>query len=348
MNEISQKTLRQLEKNGIAPTPKAYFEAFYKIAKYEGLDQVRELNWQQAWLQYFDPSTDSFLYTRLKESRSPDEFVQILAHELKDCKEDCPIEHVQNLKTLSRTLLGLISDIFSIGIKAKFHTLFASGALNANKPSKRLAAQWENFRNHGAHKQVLKKLANITIHALKAKDKDGKMNRQALKLASIIAMHNENLIDVRMLERVECALDIARGVIVEEEFSSCVVVFRVKKLCFFDHTKDFEVEHVAIKSLEILKQICAKALQNASLVGHYRNGFAFLLYSMSKEEILALTNSIASQLQAQKFSYHGALFAFEFEVEVIESYASLEELQTSLQERFLSEQFETICSLSHE
>lgn len=321
IDDISRKALSRLQLSNKAPTPLAYFEAFYEIAKREGCEQIEELNWQSHWLNKFDDETKE----QLKNTRNPDEFIETLSQILKETKQTCSLEHTQQLKNLVRRLLGTIADVFSISAKNRFHLLFRSNGLNHIDSTKALATRWEHFRDSKVHIEVIKKVAAIAVHALRTPNAKGAISKEALGLSSVLMMHPQSLIEMRVLERIErilCIKNISYADCFEyseEELrKSCIAIFQVSNLHFFGKDGDIDKKLALSKAIEILKRKCLAALEHCSVVGYYRNGFAFMFKDIDSHTLLKQIQPIVKQLEQQKFSYQGALFGFSFDVKVLD------------------------------
>lgn len=334
IDDISHKALQRLHLLKKAPTPAAYFEAFYEIAQREGVAQIEELNWHTQWLHKFDISAQN----QLKNARNPNEFIDILARLLKESKQECSIEHTQQLKGLIRRLLGVIADVFSIGAKNKYHFLFRLNHLNNLEETKKLITYWDNFRASKVHLSVLKKLSSIIAHMLRIPDNKGAVSKEALEISSMLMMHSENLIDAHLLARVEQLLGIkSEGDLImplmrdEDLKQSCIAIFGVNDLRA-QTDGHIDTHKATNKAMEILRKICLNALGEGTLVGNYKNGFAFMFKDTSTQHLLDKMQPIAAQLQAQKFSYQGVLFTFGFAIKVIEGkdFSSIAALQAQV------------------
>lgn len=337
IEEISRKALQRLYISKKPPTPSAYFEAFYEVVKKENIStdslQFKDLDWQQQWLKKFDKS----LQLELKNAQSPDEFINILSTMLKDSKETQNLEHIRELKKLNRLLLGCVADVFSINAKQRFSFLFGIGGLNQVEGTKKLANYWRHFRMSGVHSSILRKLVRILAFVLRVPAESGKVSKEALELSSVLLMHPENLVDVYLLERIEKLLgikDIQSAFLKDEMAQRCIVIFKLNHLQFVEKKTDFDKDKAINKAMEILKTMCLEALQDATLVGHYQNGFAVMIKEQ-KEQVLEKTKSITEQLQTQKFSYQGVLFTFGFSAEVLEhrEFETLDRLNSTLRDR---------------
>lgn len=340
IEEISRKALQRLHTHNKLPTPSAYFVAFDEVLKSENLRkdsaEFKALDWREQWLKKFDKS----LQPELKKAQSPEEFIDILSTILKDSKETQNLEHIEHireLKKLNRLLLGCVSDIFSINAKQRFSFLFGIGGLNKVEGTKKLANYWQRFRDSGVHSSILRKLVRILAFILRTPTENGKVSKEALELSSMLLMHPENLVDVYLLERIENLLGIKeiQGVAFKDEMTQrCIVIFKLNHLQFVEKKADFDKDKAINKAMEILKTICLEALEEATLVGHYQNGFAVMIREQ-KTLVLDKISPITARLQTQKFSYQGVLFSFSFEAEVLEygDFRSLEELNHTLREK---------------
>lgn len=337
IEEISRKALQRLYISKKPPTPSAYFEAFYEVVKKEKSlkDSVwaKDLDWQEQWLKKFDKP----LQLELKKAQSPDEFIDILSTMLKDSKETQNLEHIRELKNLNRLLLGCVSDIFSINAKQRFSFLFGIGGLNKVEGTKKLANYWRRFRVSGVHSGVLRKLVRILAFILRTPTENGKVSKEALELSSVLLMHPENLVDVYLLEKIERLLgikEIQSAFLKDEMAQRCIVIFKLNHLQFVEKKADFDKDKAINKAMEILKTMCLEALEEATLVGHYQNGFAVMIKEQ-KEQVLEKIEPIKERLQTQKFSYQGALFTFGFSAEVLEyrEFETLEQLNSTLRDK---------------
>lgn len=337
IEEISRKALQRLYISKKPPTPSAYFEAFYEVVKKEKAlkdsSQLKDLDWQQQWLKKFDKDTQ----LQLKNAKSPDEFVETLALIIKDSKELQHLEHIRELKNLNRVLIGCVADIFSINAKQRFSFLFTTGGLAKSEGTKRLASYWRRFRVSGVHSSVLRKLVRILAFVLRTPAENGKVSKEALELSSVLLMHPENLVDVYLLEKIEKLLGIQaiQSAFLKDEMAQrCIVIFKLNHLQFVEKKADFDKDKAINKAMEILKTMCLEALEEATLVGHYQNGFAVMIKEQ-KEQVLEKMKPITERLQTQKFSYQGVLFSFGFNAEVLEyrEFETLEQLNNTLRDK---------------
>lgn len=337
IEEISRKALQRLYVSKKPPTPSAYFEAFYEVVKKEKAlkdsSQLKDLDWQQQWLKKFDKDTQ----LQLKNVKNPDEFVETLALIIKDSKESQHLEHIRELKNLNRVLIGCVADIFSINAKQRFSFLFTTGGLAKSEGTKRLASYWRRFRVSGVHSSVLRKLVRILAFVLRTPAENGKVSKEALELSSVLLMHPENLVDVYLLEKIEKLLGIQaiQSAFLKDEMAQrCIVIFKLNHLQFVEKKADFDKDKAINKAMEILKTMCLEALEEATLVGHYQNGFAVMIKEQ-KEQVLEKMKPITERLQTQKFSYQGVLFSFGFNAEVLEyrEFETLEQLNNTLRDK---------------
>ncbi|WP_300732638.1 hypothetical protein [uncultured Helicobacter sp.] len=336
IDDISRKALQKLETSKKPPTPLAYFETFYEIAKREGGEQIEELNWQKYWLNKFD--FDKNAQEQLKAARNPNEFIDMLASILKETKETYSIEHTHQLKTLIRKLLGIIADVFSIGAKNRFDFLFRSNGLNYINSTKRLIEGWTQFRESKVHIDVLKKIIGIVVFTLRKPNSQGTISKEALELSSMLMMHPQALIELRILERIEKILGIKKiaqntPIVTEEQIhNSCLALLKVNNVSFLSQGVNIDTKQALSKAMEILKKKCLLAIQNASLAGYYNSGFVLICKDMDTQNVLKEIEPIIQQLEKQKFSYQGVLFALELELNMFNGseFDTLEELNQKL------------------
>lgn len=335
IEDISRKALEHLHAHKKPPTPRAYFQAFYEIMEHDAASKhvvSSELDWRGQWLKKFSKD----IQIQLKGAQNPDEFIERLAAIMKDSQELQNVAHTRELKNLSRLLLGNIADVFSINAKHRFSFLFGIGGLNKLESTKKLLGYWRSFRASGVHFKIIKKLVRIVAFTLRTPLENGKVSKEALELSSVLLMHPESLIDVHLLERVEKILEIrdTQGFLKEDLAQRHIAIFKLSRLECVEKKIDFELDRVIDKAMEILKTMCLKALEDATLVGHYHNGFAVSIRH-EKAEVLAKIEPIIKQLRTQKFSYHGVLFTFDFHIEVLEygAFDTLEALNAALRER---------------
>ncbi len=334
IDDISRKALQRLYFAKKPPTPKAYFDMFYEMAKLDGWEQIEELNWQMQWLNKFDKTEQE----QLKKARNPDEFIEIAALLLRESKQNCSIEHLQSLKALIRKLLGTISDMFSIGAKNRYAFLFRLSSINQLEDTQKLVKYWEQFRASKMHIETLKRLTNIIAHTLRELDSQGKVSKEALELSSVLMMHPEMLVESRMLDGIEKLLGIkssskAEALYEDKEMlqSGCVAAFKVVNLDFSNKER-VDIKEVNPKAMEILKKLCLNGLKNGFLVGDYKNGFALMFKGIDTQSALEQISPIAKQLEKQKFSYQGSTFTFSFELKVfdLKTFTSLKDMNEKL------------------
>lgn len=332
IDDISRKALSKLRLSKKSPTPMAYFEAFYEVAKRDGAGQIEDLNWNMPWLNKFDKQTQE----RLKVARNPNEFIDILSNILKE--EAYSIEHTQQLKKLVRKLLATISDIFSISAKNRLHFLFRSAGINKLDSTQKLVEFWEQFRESKKHISVLKRISGIITHILRQSN-GNEISRDALEISSILMVHPETLIDLHVLERIEYVLGMKDAkkqqcIAKSDDLSqyTCIAVFRISNLHFLNKNEDIDISQAQVKAIEILKKMCFGAIGDSTLIGRHQNGFAFLFANIDKQTLLKQIKPIAIQLQKQKFSYQNVLFTFNFEFDVFseEEFDSLHTLHQKI------------------
>lgn len=335
IEDISHKALEYLHTHKKPPTPHAYFQAFYEVMERDLASKhadSSELDWRGQWLKKFNKD----IQIQLKGAQNPDEFIDKLAAIMKDSQELQYMEHTRELKNLSRLLLGNISDVFSINAKNRFPFLFGVGGLNKIGGTRKLIGYWRSFRTSGVHFKILKKLVGIVTYILRTPQENGKVSKEALELSSVLLMHPENLIDVHLLERIEKLLGIreAQWQLKDDMAQKYIVVFKLAHLSFVEKKSDFDVDKAIDKAMNVLKSMCLSTLEDATLIGHYHNGFAISI-QQEKSEVLEKIEPITKQLHTQKFSYQGVLFTFDFDIEVLEykTFDTLEELNTALREK---------------
>ncbi|MCX2716388.1 hypothetical protein OQH61_01365 [Helicobacter sp. MIT 21-1697] len=336
INDISYKALQHLHSSHKAPTPAAYFEAFYEIARVEGVGVTEELNWRTQWLNKFD----KHIQNQLKNVSNPDEFIDRVSLLLKEYKESYALEHTQWLKNLNRGLLGVISDIFSIGAKNKFHFLFSLGGLNSLEVTKKLVGYWEHFRDSKVHLGVLKRLVGIIVYILRTPDNRGAINKEALEIASTLMMHPESLVDTDLLKRIEKVLGIKGAQEIKSPpiqtsalHNVCVAIFKINHLHFLHQENGADTHQAMYKAIEIAQKVCLHTFKESILLEHYQNGFVCVFQNLTPNELFKKANTIMQQ--AQKVSYQGMLFSFNISVEVLKErdFTSFEELKQKIQHK---------------
>lgn len=327
-----QKAMQRLKASGRQATPSAYFESFYEIAKIEGISQVDELNWQKKWLKHFDKDTQ----TALSKANSPDEFITMLAKILESTKQTCSIAHTNALKGLVSRLLDMIEDVFSISARNKFHFLFRATWLNSADSVSKLNAYWSKFQESGTHIAVMKKIATILAAELRKVD-----SKEALDLSTSLVMNPERLGEMRVLDKIAKLLNVEEAKITHTSLDDTnIVIFKLGHLRFFEPesgaeskpNSDVDISSVSARALEILEQICKDGLDSSNAPIRFENGFAFVFRGLSKEALLKEIVPITLQIEAQKFSYKGVMFAFSFNTQVLEgrAYDSFEDLKKAL------------------
>lgn len=339
---ISKKALDKLRAKRIAPTPEAYFAAYYEIVKDSGLDSA--FSYHVQWLDLFEGE----LKKKLSVAKTPDEFVHLLAKILKDEKSD--YSHLSQLKALVRILFDIMNDIFSINAKSRYHALFRKGLLNNEANTQLLCKSWENFRDSKVHIEVLKKIVGIISMALKTPNPHThKVSKAALEMYSTLLMHPESISDFHTLDLIERVLGYAplESVVQAKRVTQaflyqslqyeaqnlpyCVVVFKV---CDIDFGKNEYSEQVALdKAVQILKKMCLNRLENSEFIGHSGKCFVLLVSGESSPIELNATN-ITKELKTQKFSYKQMTLYFDIEVEILNRahFSSAMELNEKLNE----------------
>lgn len=334
INDISYKALQHLHSLQKAPTPAAYFEAFYEIARVEGV--AEELNWRTQWLNKFD----KHIQNQLKNVSNPDEFIDRVSLLLKEYKESYAPEHTQWLKNLNRGLLGVISDVFSIGAKNKFHFLFSLGGLNSLEVTKKLVGYWEHFRDSKVHLGVLKRLVGIVVYVLRTPNNKGAINKEALEIASTLMMHPESLVDADLLKRIEKVLGIKGAQEIKSPpiqasalHNVCVAIFKISHLHFLHQENGADIHKAIHKAIEIAQKICFSAFQESILLENHQNGFVCILKNLTFKELSQKAHFIEQQVQ--KVSYQGMLFSFNISVEALKErdFTSFEELKQKVQHK---------------
>ncbi|TLD81832.1 hypothetical protein LS68_002095 [Helicobacter sp. MIT 05-5293] len=341
VRKISQKALEKLRLKNTPPTPNAYFEAFYEVAKAEG---EKEFDWRLSWLKKFDKDTQN----RLKNAKNPNEFIETLAKILKEHKESDITRHEHYLKALSQVLLSAITDVLSASAKNRYHVLFKQNALNSSKATQRLYRYWEAFRKSQLHTNVLKKIVGIIVKSLRISGFHKVANKDTSKILANLAMHPESLTDLRMLEYLETQLNLfSPQTLSEQKLDSeisenlsacesktqtyCVVIFQVD----YQDSQDssfFEYVDAQEKAIKILKTMCVQKLGESILLKHQGNRFAFLFPFTTDAELLDKITPIQQQLQAQKFSYKGVMFSFRFSIKILQrkNFESFEKMSEEL------------------
>lgn len=334
INDISYKALQRLHLLQKAPTPTAYFEAFYEIARVEGM--AEELNWQTQWLNKFD----KHIQNQLKNVSNPDEFIDKISLLLKEYKESYAPEHMQWLKNLNRGLLGVISDIFSIGAKNKFHFLFSLGGLNSLEVTKKLVGYWEHFRDSKVHLSVLKRLVGIIVYVLRTPNHKGTINKEALEIASTLMIHPESLIDLDLLRRIEKVLGIEGAqeiksprIQASELHNVCVAIFKISNLHFLNQENEDNIHKATHKAIEIVQKMCFNTFGESILLEYHQNGFVCVFKNVTPKELCEKINPILEQVQ--KVSYEGMFFSFNTSVETLKEsdFTSFEELKYKIQHK---------------